>query len=111
MATAINLNVVQGSDFNISFIAVDDLGDVLDLTNHSLGGYVKNRYGDTDPLFDLSPTTDPEVKGQINISLKPGDTQKIPIGQHMYGVEVLSGDAVGFKVINGFVNVFPEVNN
>ena len=110
MATAINLNIIQGSDFSISFIAVDDLGEVLDLTNHDIGGYVKHRYGDDDPLFELSPTIDDPEKGEINIFLNPSTTAAFPAGQHLYGIEVTSGDSVGFKLLNGFVNVFPEVN-
>ena len=110
MATSIDLNVIQGSDFSISFIAVDDLGEVLDLTNHDIGGYVKHRYGDEDPLFDLYPTVDDSEKGQVNIALTPLATATFPAGQHLYGIEVTSGDSVGFKLLNGFINVFPEVN-
>ncbi len=110
MATSINLNVIQGSDFSISFIAVDDLGEVLDLTNHDVGGYVKHRYGDEDPLFDLSPTVDDAEKGQVSIALSPSATEAFPAGQHLYGIEVTKGDSVGFKLLNGFINVFPEVN-
>ncbi len=111
MATAINLNIVQGSDFSISIIASDDLGQVIDLTNHTVGGYVKRRYGDASPFFDLGPTigSDPKT-GEININLLPSQTETLPVGQYVYGIECVTGSSVAFKVMNGIINVIPEVN-
>ena len=111
MATNVNLNIVQGSDFNISFVASDDLGDVIDLTNYVVGGHVKHRYGDSSSLFDLDPKINNATDGVINISMGPNDTEKLPAGEHLYGIELLSGDSIGFKIMNGYVNVIPEVNN
>ena len=111
MASTIDLNIVQGSDFFVSIVAADDLGEVIDLTQHTVGGYAKHRYGDETPFFDFKPVigSDPKT-GEINLILSPEDTSKIPAGQYFYGIEVLSGDSVGFKVMNGAVNVIPEVN-
>ena len=110
MPTTANLNITQGSDFFLTLIVNDDFGSVINLTNYSVGGYVKNRYGDTDPLFDLKPVISDAAKGEVTVSLKPADTALFPVGEFRYGIEVKSGDSVGFKTLNGLINVIPEIN-
>ena len=110
MATSIDLNIVQGSDFNVSIVAVDDLGTVINLTDYTVAGYAKHRYGDDEPTFDFKPTVSNATAGEISMSLTPTETASIPVGQFVYGIECLSGDSIGFKVMNGKVNVTPEVN-
>ena len=110
MATSIDLNIVQGSDFNVSIVAVDDLGTIINLTDYTVAGYAKHRYGDDEPTFDFKPTVSNATAGEISMSLTPTETASIPVGQFVYGIECLSGDSIGFKVMNGKVNVTPEVN-
>ena len=112
MATALNLNIVQGSDFFVEIVAADDLGATLDLTNFTIGGYAKHRYGDTSNLFDFKPVLADAKNGKIQLVLSPSETANIPPGQHLYGIEAVSGDgaSMAFKIMNGYVNVLPEVN-
>lgn len=110
MPDKINLNITQGSDFNIGFVAADDFGKAMDLTNYSIGGYVKHRFGDAVPLFELSPSIANTVSGLIQISLPPSKTSSFPAGEHLYEIELISGSSIGVKILNGFCNVFPEVN-
>ncbi len=113
MATAINLNIIQGSDFNVQIVAADDLGNVYDLTDFTIGGYAKHRYGDSANIFDFKPVIVDPKAGKINLTLSPAETAKIPAGQHLYGIEGVSGDgsSIAFKIMNGYANVLPEVNS
>ena len=112
MATALNLNITQGSDFSVQIVAADDLGVVFDLTNFTIGGYAKHRYGDPTNVFDFKPKIVDAKNGKIDLILSPSETAKIPPGQHLYGIEAISGDgsSMAFKIMNGYVNVLPEVN-
>ena len=109
MASSLGLNITQGSDFNISMVVYDDFGQIVDLTGYVVRGVVKNRYGDSNSLFDLSPTISDAAKGEVSISLKPSFTKNFPVGQFHYGIEVEKGD-LAFKPLMGNVFVIPEVN-
>ena len=110
MASTADLQIAQGSDFNISLIVYDDFGGIVDLTGYTVRGVVKNRYGDASSLFDMGPTISNAAGGEVNISLKPSATKDFPVGQFHYGIEVEKGD-IAFKPLNGNVLVLPEVNS
>ena len=110
MPTTANLNITQGSDFYLNIVVKDDFGDVINLTNHTVGGYVKYRYGDTTPIIDLKPVITDATAGVVEINLAPSETQNYPVGQFHYGIELTSGTTVGFKTLNGKINVVPEIN-
>ena len=110
MASTADLQITQGSDYNISVIVYDDFGAAINLTNYTVRGVVKNRYSDTTSLFDLSPTISNASQGEVSISLAPSVTKDFPVGQFHYGIEVQSGD-IAFKALNGNVLVIPEVNS
>ena len=42
MASTADLQITQGSDFNISVIVYDDFGAAINLTNYTVRGVVKN---------------------------------------------------------------------
>ena len=109
MASEIDLNITQGSDFVVNLVVYDDFGAVLNLTNHSVSGLVKNRYGDASGLFDLSPTVSDAANGVVNIDIGASKTKDFPAGKFHYGIEVGSGD-VAFKPLLGNILVYPEVN-
>ena len=110
MASTADLQITQGSDYNISVIVFDDFGAVVNLTGYTVRGVVKNRYGDTASLFDLSPTVTNASQGQVSISLAPSVTKDFPVGKFHYGIEVQKDD-IAFKPLNGTVLVIPEVNS
>jgi hypothetical protein len=110
MASTADLQIVQGSDFNISLIVYDDFGAVVNLTGYIVRGLVKNRYGDASSLFDMAPTITNAAGGEVSISLNPSSTKDFPVGQFHYGIEVEKGD-IAFKALNGNVLVLPEVNS
>ena len=112
MADIVDLNIVQGSDFLVSMQATDDFGDVMNLTNYVINGVVKHRFGDEEHSFDLKPTVGDPVNGEIDIRLTPEDTEVIPVGQYHYGIELLSGvpPTIGFKILQGMIDVQPEIN-
>ena len=110
MASEIDLNVTQGSDFVINLVVYDDFGAVLNLTNYSVSGLVKNRYGDASGIFDLSPTVSDAANGTVAINLGASKTKDFPAGKFHYGIEVGSGD-VAFKPLVGNILVYPEVNS
>ena len=110
MASSLDLNVTQGSDYTISVVAVDDFGVVINLTDYTVGSLVKNRYGDSSSLFSFNASVTNATAGEITLSLTPSETEALPVGKFIYGVELKKGTTIAFKILKGYVNVIPEIN-
>jgi hypothetical protein len=112
MASLFDLNILQGSNFDITVIAQEDDGAVIDLTGYSVFAKARFRYSDDEPnvLLDLKPTipTATAEDGHIILSLTQTETAAFPVFQGLYEVEVIKGD-VGMKVITGHLEVHPQI--
>tara|TARA_Y100000361_G_scaffold145177_1_gene154065 strand:- start:1529 stop:1879 length:351 start_codon:yes stop_codon:yes gene_type:complete len=113
MATTYDLNITQGSSFNIRLTAKDDAGNHINLSGYSVSGYIRNRYSDSSFLLNMEPSIvsggspDAITSGKVDINLAATGTAALPITQAMYDVEVYKNDQV-IKLLNGKANVHPE---
>jgi len=112
MATNFDLNITQGSKFDVRLVAKAEDGSPIDLTTYSVSGVVKNKYSDTTPILDLNPSGVAGflTSGYIDITLKGSDTTGTPITQGVYDIEIYSGEYVE-KLIYGYANILPEVTS
>ena len=128
MATSYDLNITQGSSYNIRLKTKDVNGNALNLSGYHVSGYIRNKYSDTTYLLDFSPiivsgqsvpttplnlSNDAIFSGLIDINLHPTGTAALPITQALYDIEIYSGTAedresLVFKILNGKANVHPE---
>lgn len=111
MATSYNFNVEQGSEFYVRLKVKNDAGSAIDLTNYSISGTARNRYGSTGVLIDLQPSgvSGALTSGFIDILLKGASTATLPIVAAVYDVELYTAQGYQEKIINGKFNVYPEV--
>ena len=108
MATNYNLNITRGSEYSVRLVAKDDNGSVINLSNYTTKGVVKNKYSDASALLDLNPDISNASAGHIDIILSGAQTTDMPITQAVYDIEIYSGTYVN-KLIHGYVNFHPEV--
>ena len=110
-AELVDLSITQGSSFSIRLEIKDSEGDAENLTGYGVRGYLKNKYSDTTPLLDLSPTISDATGGQIDINVSASVTAALPITQGVFDVEkyLLSDASVVSKIIVGKILINPEV--
>lgn len=109
MATSFDIEVEQGSNYEVSLIASGN-GAALNLNNYGLSGYVRYRYGSTGIVVDLEPTMvtgAANITGHFTIDLDSSELA-IPFGRFMYSIEAYSGLDV-FKLYKGSFDVLPEI--
>jgi len=110
MATNYDFNITQGTEFYVRLKLKDSSGTVIDLTNYLVSGQVKSRYGDTDSLLSLSPSgVIPLTGGYVDVLLKGSGTAAVPVGQHLYDIEIYTAQGYADKVVYGNFNVYPEI--
>ncbi|MAF24052.1 hypothetical protein CL634_00485 [bacterium] len=116
MATSYDLNITQGSSYNIRLKTKDTAGIPLNLSGFHVSGYIRNKYSDKVHLLDLKPIivsghsagadpndplkTDAIHSGLIDINLHPTGTAALPITQALYDIEIYSGDATHWPPSN-----------
>ena len=132
MASSYELNITQGSSFNVRLTTKDSDGNPINLSGYHVSGYIRNKYSDTSYLLNLEPTivsghaadhdpndplkTDAIHSGLIDVNLKPASTASLPITQALYDIEIytntknefLTEQSSVFKILNGKANIHPE---
>jgi hypothetical protein len=104
------LNVVQGSSITGRFVALDQGGNILNLSGFVVSGYSKYNYSSTGYLLNLNPSIHTSyINGWVDISLDGTGTATLPVGQFPFTIEVYSGNYIR-KCANGYMYVEPEVS-
>ena len=114
-AENVDLNITQGSTFNIRIQVLDDSLNSVDLTDNEVRGVVKNKYSDPDTniLVNLDTVVYDAENGLVDILLTPTQTAQLPITEALYDVEKfpLSGAEDIEKILKGKFLVHPEITS
>jgi len=118
MLVEYDLNLIQGSTFAALLTATNENGTAIDLGTYNIRGSVKLKYSDSTSLVELTlarveddPNATPltYTGGKINVSLTAAQTALLPITQAVYDIEMWNGAGYVAKLLDGRVNVHPEV--
>ena len=109
----VDLNITQGSSFNIRISCLDDNNNTIDLTNYGIRGVVKGKYSDTDILLNLNPIVHDATGGLVDIYLTPIQTKTLPITEAIYDIEKYDLTGTGYveKIVRGKLAISPEVTS
>ena len=114
-AEIVDLNITQGSSFNIRIQVLDSGSNVVDLTGNEVRGVVKNKYSDpdTDILINLNPVVYDAANGLVDILLTPAETSLLPITEALYDIEKfpISGSGEIDKIMKGKFLIHPEITS
>jgi hypothetical protein len=99
----------QGSDFNTSITLDDVNGDAYDLTGYTAKSQVKKSYYSTNAAADFIITINEPTLGIIIISLDSANTANISAGRYVYDVLIKNSSNNITRVLEGIVNVLPQV--
>lgn len=105
-----NLEIIKGSTYTVRLVAKNDDGTRFNLTGYSTRGYIKKKFSDSSPLLNLEPSVHPSyISGFIDIDLNATGTANLLVGKFPYDIEIVRGDGVVTRIINGYALVQPEV--
>lgn len=106
MARKQNLQIDQGSEFQIKFDLHDELGDPLDVIEYTAKATLKQwyTYGNTYSLFTSVDT------GVMTLYLDSVSSKDIPAGRYVYTAELINSlDGSVIRVVEGNVDVSPNI--
>lgn len=107
MASVVDLNIDQGSDFSKVLTVVNDNGTPVNLTGYT--AYSQFRRGYTSATaYAFTVTVSNAALGQITLSFTGAASSIIKAGRYLYDVEVVSLTSK-LRVFQGLVTINPEV--
>jgi hypothetical protein len=105
MTSTVNLVLDQGADFAATFNMEAANGAPLDLSAYTGNCQMRRSYASTNAIsFNVSL-----ANGDIEISLPSVTTTSIYPGRYMYDVEITSPSNTVTRVIEGIIDVSPNV--
>lgn len=108
MAIYSNLNIDQGTSFNVNVTLEDASGNAFDLTSYTVSAQIRKTYSSLTSI-DFTATIQNAVNGVIALSLDDTQTGNMKAGRYVYDVEVVSPGGVVSRVLEGQVEVFAGV--
>ncbi len=106
-----NLYIYQGDNFVAGVNINDDAGAPMNLSGYLARGIIRPNYS-TSGIQNLNCNFSIPQSGALTLSLSSTETSSLPPTQLIYDIEAYtSGDADVFKVLRGYINVYPEVTH
>ena len=108
MSQVLDLTFIQGDDYKASINLTDDASNPTNLSGYAVAGKIRNRYGDSTYLLNLSPTISSITGGVIDIDIAASGTLSLPVTEAVYDIEIYQGATVT-RVLEGNVKILPQV--
>jgi hypothetical protein len=112
MATKYNITIDKGSTFQMTLIWKDSSDTVIDLTGYSARMMIKQTHNDAAPIISLtsgSGITITALSGRLDFLISATATKNIAQFEAVYDVEVESSGGIVTRLVEGKVNLSPEV--
>ena len=108
MATKTNLVIDQGSDFATTVTVTTDAGDPYNLIGFDTRGQMRKSYSSS-TAHDFSVAVANSAAGTITITLDANTSSNMTAGRYVYDIEIESSGGTVTRVLEGIVNLTPEV--
>lgn len=100
----------QGSDFNSTITLDGNNGESFNLVGYTATSQMRKSYYSSSAAATFTVQTgDGGATGSIIMSLTSANTANIPSGRYVYDVYVTSNSGYRSRVLEGIVNVSPQV--
>ena len=99
----------QGSNFNTS-VALDEAdGSPFQLVDCEVKAVMKKSYYSSSTTAEFVIEINDPTEGILILSLPYANTANIPAGRYVYDLELINGESIVTRILEGIVTVTPEV--
>jgi len=114
-AAIVDLDITQGSTFNVRIAVLDCNSNIVDLTGFEVRGAVKGKYSDSNSniLINLDPVVYNATEGLVDILLTADKTALLPITEALYDIEKypLTNANHTEQILKGKFLIHPEITS
>ena len=108
-AAKLNMTIEQGTTWSKGLELNRPDGSALDLTGHSFRGQMRATFGSADPAATFTCGIVEAAAGTVSIALDENTTTGIPAGSYVYDIEMVKPDGTVIRLMEGKIQVTPEV--
>lgn len=109
MASAHNLYIDQGADFNAQIQIFDDNNSPWDLTGYTGEAKIKKSYYSTTSVEFVVSFASDRTSGNIILELSSEVTSQMEQGRYLYDVVITNSSSKKTRVLEGIVTINPGV--
>jgi hypothetical protein len=104
------LRMDQGCTFSLTItVANDSTNASINLASSSFRSQMRKSSYSTNAAANLVCTVTDAANGRLTLSLAAGNTTNIRAGRYMYDVEMTDNNGIVTRVLEGVMDVYPEV--
>jgi hypothetical protein len=110
MAAVANLSIDQGATFSSDVTIKGFDGNVFNLTGYTARAKLAKGYSSTRTRTNITCTiANDATSGVITLSLTDAQTAALDAERYVYDLEIVSGNGVVTRALEGIITVRPEV--
>lgn len=109
MAQFIELDIDQGTDFNLDLDLTNDDGTVINVTNYTFSSSIRKSYHSSAVAANLTVTIHDAANGNVVLSLNSATTANIKSGRYLFDVKQIDASNTTTRLVEGVVTVLPQV--
>ena len=110
MAGILNITIDQGETYtNTNSVFLADGVTAMNLTGYTVASKMRKHYTSTASHTINTTITSPATAGLIDSSLSATETSAIKAGYYVYDLEITSSGGVVTRVVEGKIQMKPEV--
>jgi hypothetical protein len=109
MASFLELNCDQGTDFNINLDLTNDDGTSINVSNYTFSSSIRKSFYSANVTANLEIATVDAANGSVSLSMNSAVTSNIKAGRYLYDVKMISASNTVSRVIEGIITVAPQV--
>ena len=106
-----NISLDQGTDYSLNLTIRDSNLNPKNISGYAFTGIIKYRYSETGSRGNFSCSVTNATGGQVVMSLSNSQSANIPVGRHLYELEVTDAGSLKEKYLKGYIEIAPELNN
>lgn len=109
MAQYIELDLDQGTDFNIDLDLSNDDGTAINVANYAFSSSMRKSFYSLNPTANLTVTVHDAANGNVVLSMNAATSANIRPGRYLFDVKQVDAQNTTSRVIEGIITVNPQV--
>lgn len=109
MAQFIELDLDQGTDFNIDLDLTNDNGVAINVTNYTFTSSIRKSFYSLNPTANLTVTIQNATNGNITLSMNSATSSNIRPGRYLFDIKQVDSQNTKSRIMEGIITVNPQV--
>lgn len=109
MAQFVEVDMDQGTDFNLDVVVRRDDGSVINVTNYTFSSSMRKSFYSSSATANLTVSVVNAANGNVRFSLNSAATANIKAGRYVFDIKQIDTANVTTRMFEGIITVNPQV--